>query len=138
MENELRYARQGEKVSVSQFKDSTPKRPVYYYTAEDKRAIVQAYLDGVKFDEIFNTYGVLPIQIVAFLREAGYKPNRNVRVKDIAEADKNRIKNLYKEGYSIREVASLTGTKYSIVRQTLINENIPLRTVGKRSRKGNK
>lgn len=119
MNDMLRYAREGEKVSVSQFKQrrSLSRKPLY--TAEEKRDIVQSYLDGMKIDDIMINYNIAAGTILDFLKEAGYKPNRQNYYKSLSEEEIEKVKDMYNEGYSLKDVAIRYKFSYTMVNRII-------------------
>ena len=94
------------------------------YTPEERESIVQAYMDGMKIEDIVIKYNTSGGTITKYVKEAGCKLRNRTRGKEPTKEQKDTIVKLYLEGNSIRDVSVLTGIGAWLVKKTIIEANV--------------
>ena len=106
-----------------------------YYTPEEKKAIVQAYLNGMRIDDIVIKYNTSSTAILKFVKEEGHQLRR--LQKQLTEEEKAVAIELYKQGNSLHDISVTLKKGYFLVRKA-INEADIMRPNGRPYKKENK
>ena len=105
------------------------------YTTEEKHAIVQAYLNGMRIDDIVIKYNTSSNAILKFVKEEGHQLRR--LQKQLTEEEKAVAIELYKQGNSLHDISVTLKKGYFLVRKA-INEADIMRPNGRPYKKENK
>ena len=93
-----------------------------YYTPEEKHAIVQAYLDGMKVEDIAIKYNTNGNTITRFVKEEGHVLRR---VKNqLTEEEKAIAIELYEQGNSLQDISVALKKGNFLVRKVISEAGI--------------